>query len=357
MSETSRKSSTSTRRWLPWAYLPLTAWFAGGLFLDGWAHNHILAELESFFTPWHAVFYSGFAAVALLVLGVALVNRRGGSLAQGLPAGYRLSLAGIAVFSVGGAADMVWHTLFGIEANIEALLSPTHLILAVGGTLLAAAPLRSALAQPDAGRPTLSFPSLFSATITFSLFTFMTMFAQPIYHPWAAISTVNEHTLDFSISAQSLGVTTYLFAYALLAAMAVFLLRRFRLSFGSFTLLLGVNALLMSFLHDEFRQIPAAILAGLAADGIYRALGLANTRLPAGRRSAQGAGGAPPDLLRLRIVCAAVPALAALTHFATLALTDTIWWSVHLWAGVIVLAAVEGWLLSLLAFPSQGDER
>src|SRR6266536_4204640 len=40
--------------------LVLTAWLIGGLFLDGWAHN-TRPQLETFFTPWHAVFYSGFA--------------------------------------------------------------------------------------------------------------------------------------------------------------------------------------------------------------------------------------------------------------------------------------------------------
>jgi hypothetical protein len=34
--------------------LLLSTWFTLGLLLDAWAHNH-LPELESFFTPWHAV--------------------------------------------------------------------------------------------------------------------------------------------------------------------------------------------------------------------------------------------------------------------------------------------------------------
>ena len=42
----------------------LCLWFLGGLYLDGWAHNHLPSALESFFTPWHGVFYSGFLATA-----------------------------------------------------------------------------------------------------------------------------------------------------------------------------------------------------------------------------------------------------------------------------------------------------
>src|SRR3712207_9367096 len=39
-------------------------WLMVGLFVDGWAHNNLDTSLESFFTPWHALFYSGFTACA-----------------------------------------------------------------------------------------------------------------------------------------------------------------------------------------------------------------------------------------------------------------------------------------------------
>ena len=39
----------------------LSVWFVLGLFLDAYAHA-TTPTLETFFTPWHAVFYSGFAA-------------------------------------------------------------------------------------------------------------------------------------------------------------------------------------------------------------------------------------------------------------------------------------------------------
>ena len=66
----------------------LLAWFLGGLFLDGWAHNHGKVD-ESFLTPWHAVFYSGFAAVVGGLGGVMLVNRvRGYPWHLAIPVGY-----------------------------------------------------------------------------------------------------------------------------------------------------------------------------------------------------------------------------------------------------------------------------
>lgn len=45
----------------------LSVWFVLGLFLDAYHHAN-LPDLETFFTPWHAVFYSGFAATAGWVL-------------------------------------------------------------------------------------------------------------------------------------------------------------------------------------------------------------------------------------------------------------------------------------------------
>ena len=60
--ETAVPYRTSTRENL--ITIALGWWLLGGIFLDGWAHNQLGDSLESFFTPWHAVFYSGFAAVS-----------------------------------------------------------------------------------------------------------------------------------------------------------------------------------------------------------------------------------------------------------------------------------------------------
>src|SRR3972149_4428666 len=110
----------------------LSAVFVGGLFLDGWAHAHGRVD-QSFFTPWHAVFYAGYAAVASALVTSLLRNRaRGYPWRRALPAGYGLSLLGALIFGVGGVGDMIWHMLFGIEAGVEALLSPMHLALGLG---------------------------------------------------------------------------------------------------------------------------------------------------------------------------------------------------------------------------------
>ena len=60
-------------------------WLILGLFTDGWAHLN-LPGLETFFTPWHGVLYSGFVAGALW-LGV--LARRGRRLGERRPRRHR----------------------------------------------------------------------------------------------------------------------------------------------------------------------------------------------------------------------------------------------------------------------------
>ena len=37
------------------------SWFLIGTWIDASAHSYLNGDLESFFTPWHAVLYSGYA--------------------------------------------------------------------------------------------------------------------------------------------------------------------------------------------------------------------------------------------------------------------------------------------------------
>jgi hypothetical protein len=67
-----RESPKSSVRF-DWIVVLLSVWWVGGLFLDGWTHNHI-PQLETFFTPWHAVLYSGFLVVAIFLLVTVVRN-------------------------------------------------------------------------------------------------------------------------------------------------------------------------------------------------------------------------------------------------------------------------------------------
>ena len=65
-----------------WIMVVVSIWWLGGLFIDGWAHSNI-PQLETFFTPWHAVFYSGYLAVAFTLLVQILLNLRQSAISAG----------------------------------------------------------------------------------------------------------------------------------------------------------------------------------------------------------------------------------------------------------------------------------
>src|SRR5438874_7556355 len=157
-------------------------WFLGGLFLDGWAHNHGLVD-RTFFTPWHAVLYSGYFACSVVLVATVCINHlRGYRWREAIPAGYELSLLGVPLFLVAGVGDLVWHTLFGFEVGIEPLLSPTHLLLAFSAILIISGPLRAAMRRDtpvESQNWATLLPAILSMTAVLSVFTFFTSFVNP----------------------------------------------------------------------------------------------------------------------------------------------------------------------------------
>jgi Tol biopolymer transport system component len=173
-----------------WAMAALAALIVGGAYLDGWAHNHDKVD-QSFFTPWHAILYGSIALNAAFMGFHLLMNHaRGYPWRRALPAPYVLSFVGVVLFGAAGVTDMVWHILFGIEEDTEALVSPTHLALAASGVLIVVGPLRSALRGPvdetwrDLG------PAVVSTGCIIALLAFMTQFAQPLSEHFTREETV-----------------------------------------------------------------------------------------------------------------------------------------------------------------------
>ena len=38
-------------------------WFFSGAWIDSSAHTYLIDDIETFFTPWHGVLYSGYACL------------------------------------------------------------------------------------------------------------------------------------------------------------------------------------------------------------------------------------------------------------------------------------------------------
>lgn len=306
-------------------------WMLVGLYLDGWAHRHI-PNLETFFTPWHGVLYSGFLATFTLIGVMAWRNHaRGWPWPESVPAGYELSLAGLLLFAAGGVGDLIWHTVFGIEADLDALLSPTHLILAVGGTLIGAAPFRAAWRRERPPQHFFGFlPLLLSLTFTLSVLTFFTQFAHSFVHPWAG----GTEPPPQPYLRQALELAAILLQSAIFSGAILLAVWRWALPAGSLTVVFVLNSLLMTMLERQFSFVVVGLLAGLGADWLNQRL------MPASRSP-----------WRFRLFAGSVPALYYAVYFAWLKLTVGVWWSVHLWTGTIVMAGLVGWLMSYLLVP------
>lgn len=311
-----------------WAMVGLSAAVAAGAHLDSWAHGHVAATLETFFTPWHALLYASIAATTgFLVVRAAWTGARPWDWGSALPDGYALSLLGCVLFGVAGVLDMTWHLTFGIERSFQALISPTHLMLMVSGGLIVSGPLRAAWRRP--GR-SIGWPAIASATLTLTLITFFGQFDHPFTSQWAALP----HPSISNESAEELGILGLILHTGMLMAVILLLVRRFDLPAGSLTFLMGVNAVFVTMIKGADPVILIGVVGGVVADMLLLTL------QPSASRSAQ-----------LRTFAFLVPAVLYALYFAALIRVDGVWWPVHLWAGAPLVAGLTGLLVSLLVVP------
>jgi hypothetical protein len=325
-----------------WIMIVLCGWFLGGIYLDSWAHYNIVV-IETFLTPWHAVLYSGFLSIVIFLVIILIRNRlRGAPWRSVLPPGYGLAMLGVLIFGLGGIADFFWHLVFGFEAGLEILLSPTHLLLALGAALLVSAPARAAWHRPDASSPARwrsHGPLVCSLAYLLSVCTLITLFAHPYVNLWAtpayhvrwpdAEFFPSRYDRLLSEVEAAIGILGILVQTGLLMGTILVALRHVRLPLGACTLLLTLNAALVCGVLVHYFLLPVAVVTGLFADGLLLLLNPSPVRPGA-----------------IRLFAFAVPILLYGGYFLDLLLTQGVWWSIHLWAGTVVLAGIVGALLS-----------
>jgi hypothetical protein len=280
----------------------LGLWFTVGLFLDAWAHNNV-PQLETFFTPWHAVFYSGFVATAGWILWT--VRRAGRSGRRSIPAGYGAAAVAVVGFSLAGIGDLLWHTVFGIEQNINILFSPTHLGLASAMLVIVTAPLRSAWADrslPPAPGLRRLLPAVLSISLATTIVLLLVQYANVLTRDGATVlfglSTVGDGFTERLVS--SLFVTNLILIMPLLV-----LARRWVLPFGAATIgyaaVGGLSAAVTGFRNLDL--IIAVIGAGIGVDLLARWV-----------------RPAPEQSIRLRVFAALAPLLTWTIYLATVLL-------------------------------------
>jgi hypothetical protein len=301
----------------------LALWLIAGLFVDGWAHRNLEA-LETFFTPWHALFYSGFAATAAWM--VFLVRKH-----SGVPVGYRMGIIGVGVFAVGALGDLFWHTVFGIEVSLDALLSPTHLVLLTGILLILTSPIRSSWHRATSRATPWGqiLPALLSMTLVIALLQFFYLYASG----WTSELPGVPFDGDDELLA-AYGVLEIMISTAIMFGGVLVLLKRYRPPPGSFTLLFGVVGVLMSAL-DEFSwpwQIVQMLAAGVAADFLVARV-----------------DPDPAVANRFRLFGLMAPIAAWSIRFIAFSVfRPNLGWPPEIWGGAIMFAGLLGWGLAVL---------
>jgi hypothetical protein len=310
-----------------------------GVAVDAWAHTNILETIESFFTPWHAMLYGGFATIAAWTYWLAFRERARYPTwwRNGWPAGYLVGGIGVALFLLAGLMDMVWHTVFGIEVSLEATYSPSHLLIALSGVLLLTSPLRSWWAS-DSERGLRAAAGMISAglgaTMTMVLLlTLSVFFSTP---PTVAYAPDNDSVphLRAVIAFGGYLVTT------LVCLVPLMLIYRRRLTLGAAPTIFGLVALFAVVTQNfEGPQLEAAIGAVLGAAAAEAVL----VRLDAVRGT--------NATLRLPIAGASVALFTWAGYLLGAQLGTGIVWPPDLWVGVMVLTTLLGAALGGLAAP------
>jgi hypothetical protein len=241
----------------------------------------------------------------------------------------------VALFAVGGVGDGIWHTIFGVETSVDALLSPTHLVLLSGLLLLLSTPLRSFWVDPIAAA---TWPSagmaVASATLVTSLVGFFLTYAFGLGYTWPFEQIYNPDT-----GANEDWVVRFLAAGYLVTILLVVpvlgLLRRTDLPTGSVVVMWAVPVLLHNLAFDgDLQGVVAAAVGAVALEVVLRRLGRSGSR----RRSI------------LLAVPAGVLALWS-AWMALVALGPGLGWMPELWAGHIIMCALVAGAMALLAYP------
>jgi hypothetical protein len=320
-------------------------WVSGGFFLDAWAHGHV--PMESFFTPYHAVFYSGMFALALVVLAYALRYRaRGYDWANAIPRCYRLALIGIPMFVLAGLGDMLWHRIFGIEEGVDALLSPTHQILGLSVFFLASGPIRSVLAdRHHATTLARQLPLVLGLGTWLILAHFGTAYA---FDPAAGRSNAPPPILPFNsgyLTALSIGyykISTgaliVIFQSTLIAGFALWLVSRIHPCPGMLTLLLLVgNVPAAAAFTNQTPLLAITIAQSLVAGLLADVLVVRFDPHPV-----------PAKMEAFYSFAVAVPMTYIGVYLIGMLLHEGIWWDWNIALGSWIWSGVCGFALSLL---------
>ena len=337
--QTTRTIAATSQNWL---MLGVSFWPLAGVFADAYAHTN--TNIESFFNPWHALLYSGLLAYTLTLFYITWQNSHIGgiSLRQAIPAGYELAFIGVAMLGVGGPGDLVWHTIFGFERDLAAIVSPTHLIIETGLVLIISAPARALLIRnrttPITGWQQL--PMVMSLAFTYTIISLYIQIVNPFSFHWASAGTKdlfkdNVPPVDQYLN-NSLGLGGVIAFSLILSLVMLYVVRRIHLMPGAVTIILTLDVAALCAIQLNFGLLPAAIIAGILIDILIQAFRLPN-----------------PNIVLFRVFAFLLPFIVMALYFGLLFAEEGITWIIHFWLGSIFAAGIIGVGVSFLVAPSE----
>ena len=337
--------------------LLLGLWCLAGLLIDAFAHIAGSVD-DTFFTPWHAVWYSGSAAYGAYIVyaivpegGMRQLVSEPFKTVNGIESHHKPGVYGIVVFAVSGFGDLIWHETLGVEENTDILLSPTHIGLFVGLIMSVTAPVWSAWAKASSGRNGLRSQALIvfglgaAWTVLLLMIRYANLWIAPLQN--YCYSPVNSFCGNPSYNtALEIGLQSLFLQAALTSVVVALFLKRWRPERGAMFLLFMFHAVGV-WVYSEFD-------AQLLWMGVTLAL-LAEIGMLAYKKI--GAH------VYISLVAASQVVVLLVFSLADAArLTNTRYWiegvnlhvvpfgwSVHSTFGAIVVCALIGWITSVVA--------
>jgi len=312
--------------------LSLSLWIVSGVYLDVWSHTR--AAIESFFSPWHAILYSGWLVTALWVIW---------PLARALREEHRpaaeavdvLSVAGVVTFAMGGITDMLWHTAFGIELGFAVMLSPPHILIFVGLILIVSGPFRGAWASTGGAETVPTLRAFLPAVTSLALATSIIGLVASAVWGFSHADFMRVGSLEQELLYRR-AVSNILVTNLVLLAPVFVMLRRWRLPFGAITVFLTLTTLLVAISAGVPMLIMlfVSLSTGLVADWLVGMLRLS-----------------PHRIRSLRMFAAVVPIVLWGLHMAAVHVEWGMAWPPTIWGGALLWASGSGLLLSIVAAP------
>ncbi|MBG0562737.1 hypothetical protein I4J89_14875 [Actinoplanes sp. NEAU-A11] len=250
-----------------WVLLVASAWLVIGLQLDAYAHA-TMPELETFWTPWHGVLYSGIAASGFTLLWIMRSRLPGIPTYRSLlalPNALRIPLAGMAFLLVGGGVDTLWHNIFGIERDMEIFVSPSHEFIILGMALVAMGPTLMLATGPER-RLGIGGSLLVGVSTLFSVLPVHIYSLHASSIGFRHLGSGQDPVPVFSPDAQL--IHGYVFSTILLLLPFVIIGRRWPLPVGLPAILVAVIAVLMHLMFDSQDAWWPALTVAAAAVAI-----------------------------------------------------------------------------------------